>query len=74
MKEQQQKDYQMAEDPFSQFMFGPSKQASSNTPYPSSFDYEEIMVNIDKLITSGEKLKPVFKQIIPFIRQLKNKI
>ncbi|NRD78419.1 hypothetical protein HPT25_13685 [Bacillus sp. BRMEA1] len=70
------------QDPFNALMFGPM--GSHHQPIPSDLEsqpelaasnqqginYEEIMVNIDKLIDSVNGLKPLFQNIYPFIEQI----
>jgi hypothetical protein len=70
--EEERRGRRPSEDPFNMMMFGsrikePEQEEIQQHP---TLDYEEIMVNIDKLFESAQNLKPLFSKIYPMIEQL----
>jgi hypothetical protein len=63
------------EDPFSRFMFGPGRRIEELPPQrmengsQSSIDFEELMVNFDRLTESVQNLKPLFRKFLPLMEQ-----
>lgn len=78
MENEDNKSRHAAEDPFTTMMFGRRNSVNTeneNEQQSYTINYEELMVNIDKLVESAQNLKPLFHKVYPMIEQLwkKNK-
>ncbi|RAK17031.1 hypothetical protein B0I26_11435 [Anoxybacillus vitaminiphilus] len=70
-------------DRFSRLMFGPFPQRQAMTEHkkdethasepPQQIDYMQLMKDIDTLVSSFEKFKPIVKQMTPLFNLFKNK-
>lgn len=62
-------------DPFTALMFGSratdrhGRQIHQPAAQEQGINYEELMLNIDKLMESAKGLKPLFQKIYPVIEQ-----
>jgi hypothetical protein len=73
MEEDEKRENQFSEDPFTKMMFGSRAVDTNNDHNPkqdSSIDYEELMNSIDQLFESAKSLKPYFQKFYPMIEQL----
>lgn len=67
--------------PFDRLMFGPMthstrserKQADPENSSSNQLNFEELMTQIDTLMTSAKELKPMFAKIRPFFDQFLKK-
>jgi hypothetical protein len=67
-------------DRFSRLMFGPfpprqaiKKDETNFSEPPHQIDFMQLMKDIDTLVSSFEKFKPIIKQITPLFNLFKNK-
>lgn len=60
-------------DPFSAFMFGAPRKMIQQEQSQQSFNYGELMVNIDTLVESARNLKPLVQQVYPMFTQFMKK-
>lgn len=73
MEEDEKRENQLSEDPFTKMMFGSRAVDTNNDNHPkqdSSVDYEELMNSIDQIIESAKSLKPYLQKFYPIVEQL----
>lgn len=70
MEDNENKENHSSEDPVDMMMFGSRSREKENViQQESAIDFNELMVNIDKLVESTKNLKPLFHKFYPIIQQ-----